>query len=364
MSGTSVAGGREDLCRAHGRETVDARPSLPAPGRAPVPQHRGLGRLSSWIASCFRSQWGERPAMTRCQQRAFALAAVIVAGGCDEPADEMDEAAIAFEQTAPVIAERSVQALGSSDGLARLAILFRARNIDELDMPQDQIVPTVVQESLDRIPDCLDIETDMTSYIEVDGVDACLHLDLEVRGSIRGEASLVTEPCGVTDCAVAVHWRFQAEGLQIIHKDNQWFESTFDGVVDLLAPLDDEADLQWTSDRSLSLDLGIGTYSVQSEAAWSIETGQCLQLDYDAELALLELDESFDPELQEHVDDIFLSAHGIRRCGSACPTAGSVVLSYGGGQLLRWSYAPDGRAEVEIEAPGGNSLLYELPCGG
>lgn len=58
---------------------------------------------------------------------------------------------------------------------------------------------------------------------------------------------------------------------------------------------------------------------------------------------------------------IVLSGEDIRSYRNACPTSGSVELSYGRGALLAWSYT--GASTVSVRGPRDKRIEVPLACG-
>lgn len=98
-------------------------------------------------------------------------------------------------------------------------------------------------------------------------------------------------------------------------------------------------------------DLDGSTLSYDAEAQWEV-TGDCIN-DLSGG-AVLTGDRLGD------LDPISLSGDGIDRCSDACPTTGSVQLSYGLGTYLTWQYT--GADTVLVEGPYGKQVDVTLPC--
>src|SRR5690606_7846985 len=128
-------------------------------------------------------------------------------------------------------------------------------------------------------------------------------------------------------CPTAVRFTLSTPYLRIGSRLGPRFVELTDGVWDLHDPVAPGAPTTWVSeyavrnhrDRSLAM---------RSRASWAVE-GLCVALDLEAEQEV---------QGREDLRVIATSARGVRRCVGECPSAGTVHIAYGRGEILSWSY--------------------------
>jgi hypothetical protein len=271
---------------------------------------------------------------------ALALALGLALGACvEDPADGGDTLA----------AGNVAAALDAGGELSRLVVPLEASaDLGLLD-------PTAararkVQNAIDAFralvadPACVKVTTDNLTYLDVT-FDRCrIALLLSLDGSLR--ASVAIEVAGVTPVGVVgsvtipslvltgpLRSRRLSGELELHHR-----------ISPLGAPVELDGELRVSPDGAGELSLSLG-------AAWTV-TGDCVSLTAGAELSGAPLGE---------LGPIALSGEGVRVCRNACPTAGSVELSYGRGALLAWTYT--GASTVSVIGPRGKRVEVPLACG-
>jgi len=132
------------------------------------------------------------------------------------------------------------------------------------------------------------------------------------------------------------------------------------GPVEIHAPLDGAAPLSWQTHPGFVIETRRGRrFDALSTATWTASPDDedgCVTMDMGARLIL----EDREDELDELIGDVVISARGIQRCAGRCAHAGQVELSFGAGQVLRWTH--DGNGQLTIVSPRGREFELTLPC--
>jgi hypothetical protein len=274
-------------------------------------------------------------------------------GACVATEDEDDRGDVAAEQAAA--------SLSASTDLADISNFFKSsRDLTELsvELARTRALSDVIGalEDLVAAVDCLGIDTDNRSYVEVFFDDCGVGLLGLVRldGSLRAELGFDTEPCGVLECPVAVYFELSTVRFEI-YSGQAGLEIAGNWLIrdplDDAEPMSSSGALVITTRRGASL-------SMSSSASWRIDGNQCLSLTAESQLSINALPEG--AEGAEGLGTIAASVQGLERCRQECPTKGSVQVAYGAGQVLGWSYT--GADTVVVTGPGGRELQVVLPC--
>ena len=265
------------------------------------------------------------------------------------------------EDDGDLVAEQAAASLSASQDLADVSNFFKSsRDLTQLsvDLASGRAVSDVIDaiEALVAVRECLDIETDNRSYVEV-FFDQCgvgpfgvLRLD----GSVRAELGFDTEACGPFQCPVAVFFelstvRFEVStGLAGLTIAGNWL------IVD---PLDEAEPMSSTGGLVLTTRQG-ASLSMSSAASWVVDDSDCLSLTAESQLTINAMPE--DAESANGLGTIAVSVQGLQRCNRECPSEGAVHVAYGTGQVLGWSYT--GANSVVVTGPGGRQFEVVLPC--
>jgi hypothetical protein len=271
---------------------------------------------------------------------ALALALVCALAACDEEAEDGDDALAAATVAAALDAggelSRLVVPLEASADLGLLdPIAARARKIGNA---------INAFRALAGNPGCVTVTSDNLTYLEV-AFDQCrIAFVLTLDGSLR--ASVAIETSGVTPVGLTV-----ALAIPRLELTGPAWSRRLSGAVELRqrippvgAPVELDGELRLAADGGPELALSLG-------AMWTV-IGDCVAFTGGAALSGEQLGE---------LGPIALSGEDVRGCRNACPTSGSVELSYGRGALLAWTYT--GASTVSVLGPRGKRIQVPLACG-
>src|SRR5690606_29122809 len=91
-------------------------------------------------------------------------------------------------------------------------------------------------------------------------------------------------------------------------------------------PVDSGALSLYEADISISNERG--TLASSLDAGWLADDSGCFHLDFDGQLSVSN---------GEELGVIAAAGRGLVRCPDACPSEGTIRLSYGAGAILQWS---------------------------
>lgn len=190
-------------------------------------------------------------------------------------------------------------------------------------------------------PTCVAVTTDSATYVQATftgctgpGGRAAL------SGTVRGELSFDTTPCGPAMCPTAVRWTITSA---LTYGDG----GALEGAIAVVAPINEaaprtlDATLAVTSRRGDSVD-------ATADAAWTVDDAGCVDLDASAAASV------------DGAAAGTVTIDGLMTCPSACPTAGTVAITAGARTV---SYAYDGTSTVTVTTGGGTSFELPLLCG-
>lgn len=190
-------------------------------------------------------------------------------------------------------------------------------------------------------PTCVAVTTDSATYVQATftgctgpGGRAAL------SGTVRGELSFDTTPCGPATCPTALRWTITSA---LTYGDG----GALDGTIAIVAPID--ADAARTLDATLAITSRRGdTVEASADATWLVDDAGCADLSATATATI-------DGAAAGSVTIADLAA-----CPDACPTAGTVAITAGARTL---SFAYDGTSSVTVAT--GTGATFELPllCG-
>lgn len=264
-----------------------------------------------------------------------------------------------------IAAEQAAASLSANVDLAGVSNFFKSsRELRQLPVEdaRGRALSDVINaiEALVALLDCLDVETDDRTYVEV-FFDQCrvgpfglVRLD----GSIRAELGFETVPCGPAECPVAVSFelstgRFDISSGQVgLEIAGSWL---------IRDPLDDTEPMSSTGGLVLTTRLGGNqgaSLSMSSTASWSIDDNDCFSLTSESQVTINAMPEN--PDSVDTLGTIVASVEGLERCNRECPSKGSVHVAYGAGQVLGWTYT--GADTVTVTGPGGRQFQVVLPC--
>lgn len=199
---------------------------------------------------------------------------------------------------------------------------------------------------------CVTVETDEETYIEV-SYDACpagLFRLIEIEGSLRAGLELETAPCGLAQCPTAVRFTLSTPYLRIGSRLGPRFIELTDAIWDLHDSVEPGVPTTWVSEYAVRNHRD-RYLAMRSRASWAVD-GLCVSLDLEAEQEV---------QGRDDLRVIASSARGVRRCVGECPSAGTVRIAYGRGEILGWSYS--GMDTALVTGPRGQRVEVALPCG-
>jgi hypothetical protein len=185
-------------------------------------------------------------------------------------------------------------------------------------------------------PTCVAVTTDSATFVEATftnctgpGGRAAL------SGTVRGELSFDTTPCGPAMCPTALRWTITSA---ITYGDG----GALDGTLAIVAPID--ASAPRTLDAMLAITSRRGdAVEATADATWTADDAGCVDLDASA-----------------IAGSAAITIDGLATCPDACPTAGAVALTAGTRTL---SYAYDGTSSVTVTTGAGATFELPLLCG-
>jgi hypothetical protein len=291
--------------------------------------------------------WSRRRARTARSVLAAALVAALATAGCVEPQDDDD---VAVDETSHALAA-SLDFVGISnsfEGAAALATLPVA-----LARPRILLdVRTALLASANLT--CVSVETldDGTTASVTVTYDDCpagrLRL-IELDGSLTAALQLETAPCAAGECPTAVRFTLETEYLRTGARFGTRF-TEMQGRWQLYDPVAPGLPTRWESEYQVRNHLE-RSLSMRSTASWLVAEG-CVTLDLDAD---------FTVEQRADLHTVAASARGLTQCQDECPSAGTVQVAYGLGQILSWEYT--GMNTAVVTGPRGKSFEVALPCG-
>lgn len=287
----------------------------------------------------------------------WSLAAALAATGCD-PSLAEDESAPTEADFAVV--ERTSDVLMLSTGIGRLSQGYTGE-VDISGLTDAQIQAAALTRAENRIGFALSFSA-CEATIESDGVDTldvsfsgCALWRWTVSGEVSSVISVSTPDCGEATCPRVGMWSLDIATLQL--------DRPLAGDIEISGGLDVWLELQaggakgWAT-HDLVIEGVAGRIVTANAEATLSSTGddeECLTLDLASRLQVQPED-----DLDAEVGDIYVSTRGFSSCEARCPSDGEVDLSYGAGNLLRWTY--DGDARVTVTGPRGRSLSSHLGC--
>ncbi len=297
-----------------------------------------------------------RGAMVTTARWGWLVTAALALLGCDPVVD--DEAEPTEADFAVV--ERTGDVLMLTTGIGRLSQGFTG-DFDISGLTDAQIRAAALIRAENRIGFALSFSA-CESTIASNGVDT---LDVEFSGcslwrwTVSGEVSAVisvtTPECGEATCPRVGMWSLDIATLQLDRVLADDIE--IHGGLDVWLELQPGGSKGWAA-RGLVIEGVAGriiTADTEATLTASGDDEECLTLDLGSRLQIQPED-----DLDAEVGDIYVSTRGFSSCEARCPTDGEVDLSYGAGNLLRWTY--DGDARVTVTGPRGRSLSSRLEC--
>lgn len=281
-----------------------------------------------------------------------------VGSGCDPSAPDDPEEEIGQS----VATMRSSSTLAATANFALVAQNFRA-DLSDMDVPHTE--PEAVRGAilfrlllrLDALYGLFSCERQITTLEANEsyriGFNGCALGYLELSGSL--DATLTVESDPQSGLATAVTWVVDASDFEASTPQRD-LRPRFRGPVSLTTSLVRDEPMRWAMLPGHTIELPAGLFAAESSASWLVDDDDCVTMDLDARLTLLEPADDLDRE----VGDIALAAKDVHRCRAECPSAGEVTLTYGAGSILRWTYNEGG--EVDVIGPRGRLFTATLPC--
>jgi hypothetical protein len=239
--------------------------------------------------------------------------------------------------------------------------LFGAVDLGDADAVRQHAVTTVYNR-LDfafAVIGCdADLQTDDDRSVSLD-MQGCQLGVFEIDADVEATAQVVMGEggsCDAEQCATQVRWSLAIGELKsgLIG----FPKSGFIGPIDFVAPIDSTERMQWQTGDGFAIETGVGlTFDTLSTASWLVrEDSNCIEIDMGARLSLEERED----ELDELIGDLVVSARGIDRCPGQCATAGDVEISFGAGQVIRWTHDTDDT--ITVVGPLGREVEVTPPC--
>lgn len=188
-------------------------------------------------------------------------------------------------------------------------------------------------------------------------LQGCQLLLWELDADVEAVVSEVeTQPCDAGECASRIIWEMDIGELKSGPVGLP--KAGYVGPIDIEAPVDPTERMAWTTRPGFAIDTALGLrFDTLSTADWLVYNDEdCINLNMGARLTLDERED----ELDEFIGDIVISARGVDRCPDRCAHAGEVQLSFGAGQLLRWTH--DGGQTLTVQGPRGREVEITPPC--
>jgi hypothetical protein len=185
-------------------------------------------------------------------------------------------------------------------------------------------------------PACVAVTTDNATYVEAT-FTSCTGPGgrAAMSGTVRGELSFDTTPCGPAMCPTALRWTITSA---LAYGDG----GTLDGTIAIVAPIDPAAARTLVATLAITSRRG-DTVDATANATWTSDDGGCVALDASASAGTAAV-----------------TIDGLATCPDACPTAGTVALTAGTRTV---SYAYDGTSSVTVTTGSGASFELPLLCG-
>ena len=294
--------------------------------------------------------------MVKASGSGWLVAAALALPGCDPAAvDDIEPTDAGF-----VVVERTGDVLMLTTGIGRLSQGYTG-DIDISGLTDAQIQAAGLMRAENRIGFALSFSACEAS-IESDGVDTldvsfsgCALWRWTASGEVSGKISVTTPECGEAVCPRVGMWSLDIATLTLDRALADDIE--IHGGLDVWLQLQPGGAKGWAA-RDLVIEGVAGRLVTANAEATLTATGdneECLTLDLASRLQVQPED-----DLDAEVGDIYVSTRGFTSCEARCPTDGDVDLSYGPGNLLRWTY--DGDARVTVTGPRGRSLSSRLGC--
>lgn len=278
-----------------------------------------------------------------------ALLIAGVLGGCHVDAPELDERdeRIAIESASAESSHHDLMKMANAIGVSE----------DAAAVPSDEVLARIFSDARLGVmasvesPTCLTIDSDESTYIDVQYDDCQQRWGIAIlNGGWRAEIGLETEPCDAGECLRAGSFGFAIDEFTVSGPGGRvWAETS--GSFRVRDPVDPAEFSTYEADTSFTNAEG-STLASSLDASWLVDDASCYYLDFDGQLSLSDGDD---------LGVIASSGRGIVRCPDACPSEGTIRLSYGAGAILQWSY--DGSPEVVVSGPRGSEAVVALPCG-
>ncbi len=188
-------------------------------------------------------------------------------------------------------------------------------------------------------PACVAVTTDSQTYVQAT-FTGCTGPGgrASMSGSVRGELSFDTTPCGPAMCPTAARWTIAAD---LTYGDG----GAIDGDIAVVAPISSEASRTLVATLAVTSLRG-DTVEAGADATWTADEAGCATVSGSA---------SVTGETSGTV-----AVTGLATCPDACPTAGTVTMSGSGGRTLSFAY--DGSATITVVTGTGESFELPLLC--
>ena len=193
-------------------------------------------------------------------------------------------------------------------------------------------------------PLCMKVSTDNATFLDVT-FDRCrIGLLFTLDGSLRAGVAIETAGGLPSRLAVSVAIPSLALSGPAMSRRLSGEFVLRQAIPPQGAPVEFEGDLRFATETGGEVALALG-------AEWTV-ANNCVTFTGGAQLS---------GGLLGPVGPIALSGEDVRGCRNQCPTAGSVELSYGRGNLLAWTYT--GESTVTVTGPRGKRVEVSLACG-
>jgi hypothetical protein len=270
------------------------------------------------------------------RQLALTISAALAVVACttDDPGDSEDAA------------ETVASAVESSSELARLTAPLQATP-DLQGLPPPQAIQQKIDDAASKFrllvanDGCLAIATTPTS-IAVTFTACRFALVFRIDGSLS--ASVGFELDGIGRPAVLV-LHLASPGLVVVgplRSRRLAGDFTLRHPVAGVAPVIADVQLDFDNDAGAAL-------ALSAHAEWTI-AGSCATVTGGGQIT------------GTAFGAVAIAERDVHACRNTCPDAGTVELSFGRGELLRWAYTGAGTASVI--GPRGRALEVPLACGG
>jgi hypothetical protein len=240
-------------------------------------------------------------------------------------------------------------ALDSSSELSRLVVPLEA-SADLGGLLPDLARARKVQNAITAFralvanPLCVEVSTDNATFLDVT-FDRCrIALVLELEGSLRASVAIDATAGIPTGLVVSVTIPSLVLTGPLRSRRLSGELELRQAIPPLVSPVELDGELRFAPDGGAEVTASLG-------AEWTV-TGDCVSFTGGAQLSGEPLGE---------LGPIALSGEKVQGCREACPTSGSVELSYGPGKLLAWTYT--GASAVSVIGPRGKRVEVPLACG-